>query len=68
MRLAKHLISLTTCGLKLLAWLDTLPDGQRFCHGDYHPGNVILTKAGPIVIDWMTAPAAALGWMSRAPV
>ena len=40
---------------KTLAMLDPLPDGQRICHGDYHPGNVILTKNGPIVIDWMTA-------------
>lgn len=40
---------------KSLAMLDRLPDGQTACHGDYHPGNVILTRAGPIVIDWMTA-------------
>lgn len=40
---------------KALAALDILPDGQNVCHGDYHPGNVIITKNGPIVIDWMTA-------------
>lgn len=40
---------------KVLAILDILPDGQNVCHGDYHPGNVIITKAGPVVIDWMTA-------------
>jgi uncharacterized protein (TIGR02172 family) len=40
---------------KALATLDILPDGQNVCHGDYHPGNVIITKKGPIVIDWMTA-------------
>ena len=40
---------------KALAVLDVLPDGQNVCHGDYHPGNVIITKDGPIVIDWMTA-------------
>ena len=44
---------------KTLALLDTLPNGQRLCHGDYHPGNVILTKEGPIVIDWMTASAGS---------
>ena len=38
-----------------LAALDTLPDAENVCHGDFHPGNVILTDAGPIVIDWMTA-------------
>jgi uncharacterized protein (TIGR02172 family) len=50
---------------KTLALLDTLPDGQQLCHGDYHPGNVILTKDGPIVIDWMTASAGS-PWMDVA--
>lgn len=40
---------------KALAILETLPDGGRICHGDYHPGNVVITKHGPVVIDWMTA-------------
>jgi aminoglycoside phosphotransferase (APT) family kinase protein len=32
-----------------------LPDGDRLCHGDYHPANVLLTPAGPRVIDWAGA-------------
>jgi thiamine kinase-like enzyme len=40
---------------KALFMLQALPDGQTLCHGDYHPGNVIITKRGPVVIDWMTA-------------
>ncbi|HEX2234219.1 MAG TPA: aminoglycoside phosphotransferase family protein [Thermoleophilaceae bacterium] len=32
--------------------LARLPDGDRLCHGDFHPGNVLLTPAGPRVIDW----------------
>lgn len=40
---------------KALARLETLPDNQTLCHGDFHPGNVILTRKGPVVIDWMTA-------------
>ena len=44
---------------KALAMLDILPDGQNVCHGDYHPGNIIITKTGPIVIDWMTACAGS---------
>ena len=32
-----------------------LPDGDRVCHGDYHPGNVLLTATGPRVIDWSSA-------------
>jgi len=36
----------------VLAKLDALPQGDRICHGDYHPGNVLLTDSGPVVIDW----------------
>lgn len=38
--------------------LDTLPDGDRLCHGDFHPANILRTKDGPVVIDW---PIAARG-------
>jgi aminoglycoside phosphotransferase (APT) family kinase protein len=38
--------------------LDGLPDGDRLCHGDYHPGNVLLAGDRPAVIDW---PGAARG-------
>jgi uncharacterized protein (TIGR02172 family) len=37
------------------ALLDQLPDRQSICHGDFHPENVLITKSGPMVIDWMTA-------------
>ena len=40
---------------KALTLLDQLPDRQNVCHGDFHPGNILLTKKGPVVIDWMTA-------------
>ena len=40
---------------KALAMLEQLPDGQNLCHGDFHPGNVLLTKHGPVAIDWITA-------------
>jgi uncharacterized protein (TIGR02172 family) len=32
--------------------LADLPDGSAVCHGDFHPGNVLVTRRGPIVIDW----------------
>lgn len=47
-----------------LSTLDALPDGDRVCHGDFHPGNVLIGKQGPAVIDWTDAargdPAADL--------
>lgn len=39
----------------VLARLDRLPDGGTICHGDMHPGNVLLAPSGPVVIDWLTA-------------
>jgi aminoglycoside phosphotransferase (APT) family kinase protein len=41
----------------VLQRLDGLADGSAVCHGDMHPGNVIMTRDGPKVIDWMTATA-----------
>lgn len=35
--------------------LTLLPDSDRLCHGDFHPGNILITKAGPLVIDWVDA-------------
>lgn len=38
-----------------LALLESLPDGDRLCHGDLHLGNVMDTGRGEIVIDWLNA-------------
>jgi uncharacterized protein (TIGR02172 family) len=40
---------------RILVALDRMPGGESVCHGDYHPGNIILSPHGPVVIDWMTA-------------
>lgn len=40
---------------KALQILERLPGGDRLCHGDFHPDNVLLTPRGPLVIDWMNA-------------
>ncbi len=40
---------------RVLHLLDCLPAGNQLCHGDFHPGNIILTRRGPMIIDWMTA-------------
>ena len=39
---------------RILQLLGALPDGNTLCHGDFHPGNVIITSNGPVIIDWMT--------------
>lgn len=39
----------------LLNELSTLPEGDRVCHGDLHPGNVLISKSGPVVLDWVDA-------------
>jgi aminoglycoside phosphotransferase (APT) family kinase protein len=35
--------------------LDCMPTGDRLCHGDYHPFNVLLSPQGPTAIDWNNA-------------
>ena len=32
-----------------------VPDGAVVCHALFHPGHVILTARGPVVIDWPDA-------------
>ena len=38
-----------------LAALEQLPPGDRLCHGDLHPDNILLTANGPYIIDWIDA-------------
>lgn len=40
---------------KALSCLDSLPDGQQVCHGDFHPANVLMTDRGDVIIDWIDA-------------
>jgi hypothetical protein len=35
--------------------LDRLPMGDRLCHGDFHPGNVLVGSGRASVIDWTNA-------------
>lgn len=42
-------------GDRALATLAELPEGNAVCHGDFHPGNVLLTGDGPVLIDWSSA-------------
>lgn len=38
---------------RIVAYLRSLPDGKRLCHGDFHPDNVLVNDTA-WVIDWMT--------------
>jgi aminoglycoside phosphotransferase (APT) family kinase protein len=40
---------------KALDVLAAAPDDHAVLHGDVHPGNVILTNDGPVLIDWIDA-------------
>jgi Ser/Thr protein kinase RdoA (MazF antagonist) len=40
---------------RVLAVLDALPSGDRLCHGDFHPGNIIAAADGPVIIDFPNA-------------
>ena len=53
----------------LLDGLAAMPDGDRLCHGDFHPMNILGDLQQPVVIDWPDArrgdPAADVcrSWM-----
>jgi aminoglycoside phosphotransferase (APT) family kinase protein len=40
---------------KTLSALEVLPDGDRICHGDFHPNNILVTAQGETIIDWIDA-------------
>jgi uncharacterized protein (TIGR02172 family) len=51
---------------QIKAVLSSLPEGNVFCHGDFHPDNVLLSPRGPVIIDWLTgASGSAAGDLSR---
>jgi uncharacterized protein (TIGR02172 family) len=35
--------------------LARFPPEDCVCHGDFHPGNILLTARGPMIIDWSSA-------------
>lgn len=55
-------MKISACGLEATARyelhnrLNGLPRHSKLCHGDFTPGNVIITPSGdPVVIDWAHA-------------
>ncbi|MFM9942632.1 MAG: phosphotransferase [Hyphomicrobiaceae bacterium] len=43
----------------ILALIERLRPGDGLCHGDLHPGNVIMTANGPRLVDWTGAVRAS---------
>ncbi len=39
---------------QIYQYIDTLPDGNKLCHFDFHPGNIMVSNGQYHVIDWMT--------------
>ncbi len=37
----------------LLQRIEDLPEGNSLCHGDFHPGNILISEGSPYVIDFM---------------
>jgi aminoglycoside phosphotransferase (APT) family kinase protein len=70
-RRPNHLRRHATLLADLHGWLHRLPappeleqpfgPGTSLLHGDLHPGNVLLTADGPLVIDWTNASAGPAG-------
>ena len=66
--LDEYLDAAAAAGLR--AALDRHPGWDDFvgsdevvvCHGDVHPGNVIMTAEGPVLIDWDLLCGAPRGW------
>lgn len=40
---------------QLLDRLAVLPDGDRLCHGDFHPWNILGELGETVVVDWLDA-------------
>jgi hypothetical protein len=45
----------------ILTLIERVAQGDGLCHGDLHPGNVIMTADGPRIIDWGGATGAPAG-------
>ena len=58
-RLASHIRQASTLSEPrqntLLAELAAMPDGDRLCHGDFHPYNIMGPAGHEVLIDWPNA-------------
>lgn len=55
--LKSNLLNATSANLternRVLETLDKLKEGDTLCHGDFHPGNILLSNGLTMVIDFM---------------
>ncbi len=42
-------------GAGIVGLIERMGPGEGWCHGDLHPGNVIMTAEGPRLVDWLGA-------------
>lgn len=43
-------------------WRELVGEGAVVCHGDVHPGNIVQTADGPVLLDWDLMCTANPGW------
>jgi len=43
-------------------WQDKIAEHAVICHGDVHPGNVLMSANGPLLIDWDLLCTADAAW------
>lgn len=39
----------------LLNALESMPDSDKVCHGDFHPANILISENDATIIDWIDA-------------
>jgi Phosphotransferase enzyme family len=58
-RLAANIAATTLLDMprkhELLDAIVDMPDGNRLCHGDFHPENILGDISEPMIIDWLDA-------------
>jgi hypothetical protein len=52
----------------LLEAMIDMPEGDRLCHGDFHPMNVLGEASRPFIIDWVDARRGDSALMSAVPI
>jgi thiamine kinase-like enzyme len=55
--LKNNIVNIPTEDLKkreeMLQVIDKLPEGNTLCHGDFHPGNILIQNGQAMVLDFM---------------